>query len=179
MMINPFVLYELDFDSEMFRKYYGSIENPGIYAIPEDEVEPPSPEENDDVQDFGASSDNPHPEEDDHQTDTSQTMDNKQQIEQKINQINQIPNLQLSPDETNAVNKEVEPIKKFFLINKLYQLSYLLKSNLMANEELDTILKFSAFLSYRTLQVLAINIVNNLKNETQTQQEGNGVPVVQ
>ena len=161
MTHNPFILYELDFDSELFRKHYGVIENPGIYAIPEDEVNPGTSFEDNPQNNTSSEVD---------QGDIAQSEKDKEVLVQTLSHQEDLPQLQLSQDELNAIDREVTPVKKMFLLNKLYQLSYLLKSKLMANEELETILKFGSLLSYKTLQFLTINILNALK--AQAQQEG-------
>lgn len=148
----------MDFDAETFRKHYGSVENPGIYAIPEEEVEP-TPEEQ---QQYADPND---------QSDLEKGAEDQQKIDDALLNSQTPPMPQLSQEQQVTYDAEVTPIKKLYLLNKLYQLSHLLKNKFSSNEELDLILKFGSNLSYNTLQVLAINVINNLKELAQ-QQEG-------
>ena len=172
-MNNPFIFYEMDFDSEMFKKYYGSIENPGIYAIPEDEVEPNSAEEQPENTPEVVNPD---------ESETEQNITDKEKIVDYLTQTQGLPEPQLNQDEQAAYNSEVEPIKKIYLLNKLSQLSYLLKNKFSVNTDLDLVLKFGTNLSYRTLQILTINIINHLRDLAQAEEqqpEGSGENNVQ
>lgn len=144
----PFLLFEMDFDAELFKKYYGSIDNPGVYAIPEDESEPSSPEEQ--------QQENPE----------VQPQINQEQPEQQQVQ-NEPLKLQFNQDELAAADKEIEPIKKIFLLNKLSELQTLLKNQMMTCNELNVVLKFGGNLSYKTLQVLAMTIINQVQQMPQ------------
>ena len=46
--MNPFIFYESDIDSDLISKYYGNNLTSGIYAIPEDSVNPPEDQINND-----------------------------------------------------------------------------------------------------------------------------------
>ena len=166
MNTNPFVLYEFDFDGEMFRKHYGSISNPGVYAIPEDELEPPSPEEELPQQNPTY----PVPQTYD-QNELEQRLDNQDRIENRLSQIQGVDQPQLNQDEQAAYDKEVEPLKKIFLLNKLSQLADTLKKNFSSDPNLEVILRFGVNLSYKTLQILAANAINHLRDIAKAQEQ--------
>lgn len=169
-MANPFILYEFDFDAELFKKYYGSIENPGVYAIPEDDVDPSASEEAPSTNDSSAAaptdgdgSTNP----DDDISQSDQALKNKMAIQNQLAHTAGLEPIQMSPEEQAAYDKEVEPIKKIFLLNKLSQLANILRTNFSADSNLEIILKFGINLSYKTLQILAVNTINHLRDLAQ------------
>ncbi len=154
-MTTPFIFFE--FDSSLFQKYYGSgINHPGIYAIPEDEVEPsPVPDEP-----------TPNPsagnEEDDNgieQRDKSRDL-----ILQAVQNNPPIQLPQMSPEEQQAFDQEIQPLKKLYLLNKLEKLQKTLQDNSLSDDDLLLVLKYGPYLTYNTLKLLAIQIVNNLKS---------------
>lgn len=140
----PFLLFEMDFDAELFRKYYGSIDNPGVYAIPEDEVEPGQPEE-------------------ENQDQQVQQQPQEQDQSQQQNPEQQPFNLQFNQDELAIADREIEPIKKIFLLNKLSELNKLLAKQNTTCNELETIIKFGSSLSYKTLQVLSTTVIQQIE----------------
>ena len=162
-MHNPFIFFEMNFDPDIFHKYYGSIDSPGIYAIPEDEVEPKDEVPDEEKEEFGG--DRPH-----HVSRTQQNMDDKERIQDKLAAMPELQAPQLNPDEQAAFNREIEPVKKAFLIEKLQSLSHLLKNKFSIESDLDLILKYAPGLSYRSLYILAINLINKLKLEAQDQE---------
>lgn len=163
---NPFIFFEMDFDAELFKNYFGvDIDSPGIYAIPEDGV---GGQEISDTQ----------------QLNNQQITNSNDNQEINTNDLNtqltqgQTPPIELTPEEQQQFDKDVEPLKKVFLLNKLYELSYLLKNKFSVDSDLELILKFGPSMKYHTLKILTINILNQLKNyanmsESQQQQ---GVP---
>lgn len=149
----PFLFFETDFDPTVFKKYYGPIEKGGVYAIPEEDSEPDSP------QDFLNKND-------EDQTDLEQTTQNQEQLVQQIQQMQPLQQPQLSDEERQAIEAEMEPLKRLYLLNKLYELSHILKNKFYMDTDLDIVLKFGSMLKYKTLEVLAINILNQLQQMT-------------
>ena len=149
--MNAFILYEFDFDPNIFKKYYDDINSPGVYAIPEDSVNPQSIDNNID-----------------NDNEIQQTFQDRQQVDQQLQNFQPIQQ-QISQDEQQAFNYEVEGIKKKFILDKLENLSNFLKSKFLSNSDLELILKYGTFLSYRTLQILAINFLNHLKQDVDLQ----------
>lgn len=154
-MKNYFLFLEMNFDSDFFTKYYGGKDvSPGIYAIPEDSINP-SIDDEDEV--FNK----PNPDFDD--TRVEQQNQNKEKIDDQLSSMPLSPMLQLSPEQQQQYDKEIEPIKKIFLLQKLNTLAYTLKNNFSIDNDLELILKYASNLSYKSIQVLAINIINQLK----------------
>ena len=111
---NPFIFFEMNFDAESFKNYFGvDIDSPGIYAIPEDDV---GGQEISDTQ----------------QLNNQQITNSNDNQEINTNDLNtqqpiqgQTPPIELTPEEQQQFDKDVEPLKKVLLLNKLYELSYL------------------------------------------------------
>lgn len=159
-MTTPFIFFE--FDSSLFQKYYGSgINTPGIYAIPEDGVEPSS-----DPDEF-----NPNPaagnEEDD--TGLDQRDDNRDNILQTVQSLPDIQPPQMSQEEQQAFEQEIQPLKKVYLLNKLGKLRKVLQDSSLSNDNLLIVLKYGPYLTYNTLKLLTIQIVNDLKKSVPEQ----------
>ncbi len=62
--------------------------------------------------------------------------------------------------------EEIEPIKKYYLNNKLTNLKNTLERNGIFKDELNIILKFQNELSYDLLLILFNNILDELQTET-------------
>ncbi len=163
-MSNPFLFFE--FDSSLFQKYYGSgINTPGIYAIPEDETEPSAPPE-----EHQYYMQNPTADDKENETEISNREDNKDDITNALSSQQDIPLPQMSADEQQAYEQEIQPIKKVFLLNKLKKLQRILQDNSLSDDNLNLVLKYGPYLTYSTLLRLAITAINYLKNNTQMQQ---------
>ena len=163
-MSTPFLFFE--FDSSLFQKYYGSgINTPGIYAIPEDETEPASPPEEQNYYDA------PNPAADDGEnTVLSQRESIKDDIVDTMSSQQDIPLPQMSADEQQAYEQEIQPIKKVFLLNKLKKLQKILQDSSLSDDNLNIVLKYGPYLTYPTLLRLAITAINFLKSNMQYQQ---------
>ncbi len=163
-MSTPFLFFE--FDASLFQKYYGSgINTPGIYAIPEDETEPSAPPEEEQqyyVPDPAA--------DEDEENVLSQRESNKENIVNAMSSQQDIPLPQMSADEQQAYEQEIQPIKKVFLLNKLKKLQKVLRDNSLSDDNLNLVLKYGPYLTYQTLLRLAIISINYLKNNKQVQQ---------
>ena len=170
----PFLFFE--FDASLFQKYYGSgINTPGIYAIPEDETEPsaPSPEEMEQMyNEMQNSADGG--EENDEDSALVQRKENQENISNAITSQPDIPLPQMSADEQQAYEQEIQPIKKVFLLNKLKKLQTRLNDNSMSDDDLNLVLKYGPYLTYPTLVRLAITAINNLRNSPQVKNGGQG-----
>ena len=168
----PFLFFE--FDASLFQKYYGSgINAPGIYAIPEDETEPSAP-----PQEMGQMyNEMPNPaaggEDQGEESALSQRKDDQLNLSNAIASQPEIPLPQMSADEQQAYEQEIQPIKKVFLLNKLKKLQTRLNDNSMSDEDLNLVLKYGPYLTYPTLIRLAITAINNLRNSPQVQNAGN------
>lgn len=180
MTNNPFIFFEMNFDAEMFKKYYGIIDSPGIYAIPEDTVgvsnndtTTPDLDSNKLIdQDFEKNANN----NDSSSGNILNRADNQQQdlppqqnILPKQNEQALIQQT-FSPDELADYEKEIEPMKKMFLINRLTELSNLIKDKFTNSGDLDLVLKYASYFSYKTLQILAMNVVDQIRNNPEMQQ---------
>ena len=158
-MTTPFIFFE--FDSSLFQKYYGSgINHPGIYAIPEDEVEPSS--EPDEL------TPNPAAEEEDDNA-IEQRDENRDKILQTVQNLPPIQPPQMSQEEQQAFEQEIQPLKKLYLLNRLEKLQKILQDNSLSDDDLLLVLKYGPYLTYNTLKQLAIQIVNNLKSTVSDQ----------
>ena len=170
-MSTPFIFFE--FDSSLFQKYYGSgINTPGIYAIPEDEVEPSS----------GQINSNPAAEKEANKTGLDQRDESRENLLKTVQNLPEIPFPQLSQDEQQAFEQEIQPLKKVYLINKLNQLKDVLQDNSLTNDDLLLVLKYGPYLTYNTLKLLTIQIVNDLKRSLPNEYlktEENGGPIQQ
>ena len=171
-MSNPFLFFE--FDSTLFQKYYGSgINAPGIYAIPEDETEPsaPSPEEMEqmynEIPNSAAGG-----EENEEDSALVQRKENQENLSNAISSQPDIPLPQMSADEQQAYEQEIQPIKKVFLLNKLKKLQTRLNDNSMSDDDLNLVLKYGPYLTYPTVVRLAITAINNLRNSPQVKNGG-------
>ena len=168
----PFLFFE--FDASLFQKYYGSgINAPGIYAIPEDETEPSAP-----PQEMGQMyNEMPNPaaggEDEGEESALAQREDDQLNLSNAIASQPEIPLPQMSADEQQAYEQEIQPIKKVFLLNKLKKLQTRLNDNSMSDEDLNLVLKYGPYLTYPTLIRLAITAINNLRNSPQVQNAGN------
>ena len=163
-MSTPFLFFE--FDSSLFQKYYGSgINTPGIYAIPEDEAEPSVPPEE---QQYYI----PNPAADDEDGDNALTQreEEKDSIINAMTSQQDIPLPQMSADEQQAYEQEIQPIKKVFLLNKLKKLQVTLRDHSLSDDNLNLVLKYGPYLTYPTLLMLAITAINYLKNNKKIQQ---------
>lgn len=164
-MSTPFLFFE--FDSSLFQKYYGSgINTPGIYAIPEDETEPSAPPEE---QQYYI----PNPAADEDNA-LSQREDNKENLVNSMTSQQDIPLPQMSADEQQAYEQEIQPIKKVFLLNKLKKLQKVLRDNSLSDDNLSLVLKYGPYLTYQTLLRLAVVAINYLKNNKRVQQTSDG-----
>lgn len=165
----PFLFFE--FDSSLFQKYYGSgINTPGIYAIPEDETEPSAPPEEE--QQYIP---NPAAEEED-ESGITQRYKNMGNISAAMGSQQEIPLPQMSADEQQAYEQEIQPIKKVFLLNKLKKLQKVLQDNSMSDDDLNIVLTYGPYLTYNTLLRLAITSINNLKNNVKEGLSNNNQP---
>ena len=168
----PFLFFE--FDASLFQKYYGSgINTPGIYAIPEDETEPSAP-----PQEMGQMyNEMPNSaaggEDQGEESALAQREDDQLNLSNAIVSQPEIPLPQMSADEQQAYEQEIQPIKKVFLLNKLKKLQTRLNDNSMSDEDLNLVLKYGPYLTYPTLIRLAITAINNLRNSPQVQNAGN------
>jgi len=161
-MSTPFLFFE--FDSSLFQKYYGSgINTPGIYAIPEDETEPAAPPEEQQYIPNSAA-------DEDENNALSQREDNKNNLANAMASQPEIALPQMSPEEQQAYEQEIQPIKKVFLLNKLKKLQKTLDDNSLSDDNLNIVLKYGPYLTYPTLLRLAITAINYLKNNTNYQQ---------
>ena len=161
-MSTPFLFFE--FDSSLFQKYYGSgINTPGIYAIPEDETEPSAPPEEQQYIPNSAA-------DEDENNVLSQREDNKNNLANAMASQPEIALPQMSPEEQQAYEQEIQPIKKVFLLNKLKKLQKTLDDNSLSDDNLNIVLKYGPYLTYPTLLRLAITAINYLKNNTNYQQ---------
>ena len=161
-MSTPFLFFE--FDSSLFQKYYGSgINTPGIYAIPEDETEPSAPSEEQQYIPNSAA-------DEDKNNVLSQREDNKNNLANAMASQPEIALPQMSPEEQQAYEQEIQPIKKVFLLNKLKKLQKILDDNSLSDDNLNIVLKYGPYLTYPTLLRLAITAINYLKNNTNYQQ---------
>ena len=157
-MTTPFIFFE--FDSSLFQKYYGSgINTPGIYAIPEDEVEPPMPPMDQIDPNLAAGNEG---EEDD--TGIDQRDDNRDNLLQLVRNLPPMQTPQMNADEQQAFDQEVQPLKKVYLLHKLKKLNKILQDNSLTNDDLLLVLKYGPYLTYNTLKILSMQIVNNLRN---------------
>ena len=158
-MPTPFLFFE--FDSSLFQKYYGSgINTPGIYAIPEDETEPSAPPEEEQKYITTPAADN---EED---SALSQREEDRDNLVNALSLQQDIPLPQMSADEQQAYEQEIQPIKKVFLLNKLKKLQNILRDNSLSDDNLNLVLKYGPYLTYSTLLRLAIIAINNLRDNT-------------
>jgi len=173
--LNNFIFFETDI-SALLAKYhedsYKKNRRPGIYAIPEDSM-------NDDSNDADAytnvNNDERNPGQnfqdklayalDDSQTDLEQKKDNQSNIVNSLAQGNELSSLQMSQEEQQRYAKEIEPLKKYFLLRKLSSLNYILTNNFLADNDLDILLKFGGKLSYNSLYQLAVNVINSLREK--------------
>ena len=157
-MTTPFIFFE--FDSSLFQKYYGSgINTPGIYAIPEDEVEPPMPSMDQIDPNLTAGNED---EEDD--TGIDQRDDNRDNLLQLVRNLPPMQTPQMNADEQQAFDQEVQPLKKVYLLHKLKKLNKILQDNSLTNDDLLLVLKYGPYLTYNTLKILSMQIVNNLRS---------------
>ncbi len=164
-MSNPFLFFE--FDSSLFQKYYGSgINTPGIYAIPEDEAEPSVPPEE---EQYYNDIPNSAADEDGEYNELTQRESNKDDIVNALSTQQDIPLPQMSADEQQAYEQEIQPIKKVFLLNKLKKLQKILRDNSLSDDNLNLVLKYGPYLTYQTLLRLAITAINYLKNNKTVQ----------
>lgn len=160
MSSTPFLFFE--FDSSLFQKYYGSgINTPGIYAIPEDESEPSVPPEE---EQYYNDEPNSAADEDGEYNELTQRESNKDDIVNALSTQQDIPLPQMSADEQQAYEQEIQPIKKVFLLNKLKKLQKILRDNSLSDDNLNLVLKYGPYLTYQTLLRLAITAINYLKN---------------
>ena len=164
-MSTPFLFFE--FDSSLFQKYYGSgINTPGIYAIPEDETEPSAPSEEEQYYNMSNSA----ADDEENQTELTQREEDKDSI---VNAMTSQPDIslpQMSADEQQAYEQEIQPIKKVFLLNKLKKLQVILRDHSLSDDNLNLVLKYGPYLTYQTLLRLAVTAINYLKNNKLTQQ---------
>ena len=164
-MSTPFLFFE--FDSSLFQKYYGSgINTPGIYAIPEDEAEPSVPPEE---EQYYNDEPNSAADEDGEYNELTQRESNKDDIVNALSTQQDIPLPQMSADEQQAYEQEIQPIKKVFLLNKLKKLQKILRDNSLSDDNLNLVLKYGPYLTYQTLLRLAITAINYLKNNKTAQ----------
>ena len=165
-MSTPFLFFE--FDSSLFQKYYGSgINTPGIYAIPEDETEPSVPSEEE--QYYHNDEPNSAADEEAEYNELTQRESNKDDIVNALSTHQDIPLPQMSADEQQAYEQEIQPIKKVFLLNKLKKLQKILRDNSLSDDNLNLVLKYGPYLTYQTLLRLAITAINYLKNNKTAQ----------
>jgi len=166
--MNPFILFEMDLHS-LFQKYHGKrgrldIKSPGIYAIPEDGLNPGE-------DDFDFPDDIPSDSLDDlGQTALNQKDDNQDNIKDQLSDLPRTQDKPLTQEEIQRYEKEVEPLKKLFLLQKLYSLAFVLKNNFLMDSDLELVIKYGTNFSYKTLYTLTLNILNQLKNNAQAQE---------
>lgn len=169
--MNPFIFYESDIDSDLISKYYGNNLTSGIYAIPEDSVNPPEDQIN--------NNDNKLMINPDGDADTTEFQQKEEDRQNLINTLASSPPFQnqisqMSPEDQQKFNYEATPLKKIYLLNKLMSLSTLLRNNYMMDTDIELLIKFGSSLSYETLLVLSLNIISKLKQEAiNTQQNIN------
>lgn len=163
-MSTPFLFFE--FDSSLFQKYYGSgINTPGIYAIPEDETEPSAPPEEQQYYMPNSAADD-----EDGDNALTQREEEKDSIINAMTSQQDISLPQMSADEQQAYEQEMQPIKKVFLLNKLKKLQVTLRDHSLSDDNLNLVLKYGPYLTYPTLLRLAITAINYLKNNKKIQQ---------
>lgn len=162
----PFLFFEMDFDAENFKKHYGSIKKPGIYAIPD--VENETDKLNDiDKQEINKTQKEIDDEQNKDSKNNTPSLNNNLQIQQDLQRDLQ----QFDQDTLAIADKEIEPIKKIFLLSKLTELNTLLKKQNTQSSELETIIKFGSSLSYNTLKILAISTIQQIYELFRQQQE--------
>lgn len=162
---NFFIFYESDIDSELLSKYFGNNISAGIYAIPEDSISNSNDDSNlsDEMRKYT------DPESGGKNLNAFQKKSIEQdQLDQNIRNLPQSEDLlsKLPPEELQKFNYEIIPLKKMYLFNKLNSLSTKLKNNFKMNTDLELLLKFGTSLSYETMLILALNILNKIKQES-------------
>lgn len=68
-----------------------------------------------------------------------------------------------------AKNPELEPIKKFLLIQKLQELDLKLKEKNILNDSLSTFLSFSEFLTFDTIVAVSNGLVDFIEQQLKGQ----------
>jgi hypothetical protein len=68
-----------------------------------------------------------------------------------------------------AENPELEPIKKFLLIQKLQELDLKLKEKNILNDSLSTFLSFSEFLTFDTIVAVSNGLVDFIEQQLKGQ----------
>lgn len=185
--LNPFIFYEMEFDTDLLTKYYGKNLPGGIYAIPEDSVNPNPPEEESPPLDGSEQEKSKFLiDPDGVGTDDNNIFHQKAQaVKNLTNQLASIPQSpdvmsQMTQDQQQQFINDILPIKKVYLLTKLATLASTLRNNFMLDTDLEIVLKYGANLSYDTLVALTLNILNKLKQDAsvklQTQQQG-GQPI--
>ena len=94
---------------------------------------------------------------------------NKDDIVNALSTQQDISLPQMSADEQQAYEQEIQPIKKVFLLNKLKKLQKILRDNSLSDDNLNLVLKYGPYLTYQTLLRLAITAINYLKNNKTAQ----------
>lgn len=72
-----------------------------------------------------------------------------------------------------AENPELEPIKKFLLIQKLQELDIKLKEKNILNDSLSTFLSFSEFLTFDTIVAVSNGLVDFIEQQLKGQDNEN------
>ena len=72
-----------------------------------------------------------------------------------------------------AENPELEPIKKFLLIQKLQELDIKLKEKNILNNSLTTFLSFSEFLTFDTIVAVSNSLVEFIEHQLKGHQNEN------
>lgn len=72
-----------------------------------------------------------------------------------------------SEDEDSQEPEEFQPLKKYQLVQKLFDLRDRLEDNGIYNSDLDTLLKFASSLSYDTLVLLTDGILEFIKKQVE------------
>lgn len=94
------------------------------------------------------------------QVDPNALAQQQQQLDPNLAQQQMDPNaVPQGPTEDEIVNKDMEPIKKLYLIQKLTRLNEVLKDSELFNQELALVLKFGANISYPTLLTMSDKLI--------------------
>lgn len=169
-MNHPFILFEMEIDFSDLKNYFPNITKPGIYAIPENSNVSVEKDQNNLInQKNNNQSDNNLI---NHSVPNNNINNNINNNNNDINIKNDSKpefNLSFNDDEIQKYDLEIEPLKKVFLLNKIYELSQILKTRCNLNTDIDLILKFGPSLNYSTLRILCYNLIKQIDKLTQDQ----------
>lgn len=179
MLKNYFICYESEIDADLLSKYFGNNLSPGIYALPEDSL---NNDEQDEIDNSDGNKRNYTDPDNDNLNAFQKKAIEQQQLSNSIQRLQDLdfdPIASLSQDELQKFNYEVAPLKKIYLFNKLISLNTKLKNNFQMNTDLDILIKFGPSLSYETMLILALSILNSLKATAQDNQNQSNMQINQ